>query len=111
MKRLMFVVMFAVMLFGTVAVGFAERGYGRGEIRSRIEDAKVRIDRGIERGSLTRHEARKLIDELDRILARIDRMKDDGHLSPRERERINHDLDRLDRHITREKRDLDRRRY
>jgi uncharacterized coiled-coil DUF342 family protein len=111
MKRLIAGIIFAVMLFGLAAVGHAERGYGRGEIRSRIQDARERIERGIERGSLTRPEARRLAGELDRILERIDRMRDDGHLSPRERERINRDLDRLERHITREKRDGNRRRY
>ena len=111
MKRLMLAVIFAVMLFGTIAVCYAEREYGHGEIRSRIHDARERIDRGIEKGSLTRHEARKLIEELDSILGRLDRMKEDGRLSPREREKIIRDLDRLDRHITREKRDDDRRRY
>jgi len=111
MKRLMFAVMVAVMLFGTAAVGYAERGYDRGEIRSRIHDARGRIERGIENGSLTRHEARRLSGELDRILRRIDRMKEDGHLTPRERDIISRDLDRLDRQITREKRDDYRRRY
>jgi hypothetical protein len=107
MKKVMLAVMCAVMLFGTVAIGYAERGEWRGGIRTRIHEAKGRIDRGIERRTITRHEARRLQGELDRILDKIDRMKEDGYLSPREREKINHDLDRLDRDITREKRDDD----
>ncbi len=68
-----------------------------------------RIERGIEHGSLTRHEANKLLGELHGIRERIDRMRDDGHLDPRERDIVHHDLDRLERHIALEKSDDDRR--
>ena len=118
MKKVLFAVMCAVMLFGMVAIGSAERVDWRGGIRTRIHDARESIERGIKRGTLTKHEARGLREELDGILNKIDRMKEDGHLSPREREKINRDLDRLDRHIAREKhnddtrrRDDDRRHY
>ncbi|HEX2769396.1 MAG TPA: hypothetical protein VHN12_08925 [Geobacteraceae bacterium] len=107
MKKVMLAVMCAVMLFGTIAIGYAERGDWRGGIRTRIHEAKERIDRGIDRRTLTRHEARRLQGELDRILYKIDRMKEDGHLSQRDREKINHDLDRLNRDISRERRDDD----
>ncbi len=92
-----------------VAPGSVAQGDWRGGIRSRIQEAKQRIDRGIERGTLNRHEARKLNEELGRILNKIDRMKADGRLSQRDRDKINRDLDRLDRDISREKRDDDRR--
>jgi len=108
MKKTIFAVMFAVMLLGTISIGYAERGEWREGIRARIHDARESIDRGIEKGRLTRHEARKLNEELGRILDKIDLMKEDGHLSRREREKINEDLDRLERHIRREKRDDDR---
>lgn len=104
MKKVILAVMCAVVLFGTVAIVYAERGEWRGEIRTRIQEIKGRIDRGIERGSLTRHDAQKLNEDLDGILRKIDRMKNDGRLSPREQEIINRDLDRLDKRITREKR-------
>ena len=109
MKKILFAGMCALMLFGMVAIGYAERGDWRGGIRTRIHDAKQRIERGIDHGTLTRHEARRLYDKLDNILDRIDRMKSDGHLSGRERDKINDDLDRLDRDIRREKHDDDRR--
>ena len=83
------------------------KGSWHGGIRDRISEANRRIDRGIERGSLTRHEARRLNDELNGILNKIDRMKADGHLDEREREKINRDLDRLDKDIDREKHDDD----
>lgn len=110
MKKVLFVVMCAVMLFGMIAIGYAEREDWRGGIRTRIHEAKQRIEQGIENGSLTRYETKKLKGELDSILRKIDRMKEDGHLSQREREKINHDLDRLDRDITKEKRNDDTKR-
>jgi hypothetical protein len=109
MKKVILAVICAVVMFGMIAIGYAERGEWRGGLRTRIHEAKGRIEQGIERGSLTRQEARGLHGELDRILDKINRMKDDG-LNRREREIINSDLDRLDRHITREKRDDDTRR-
>ena len=109
MKKLILAVLFTVMMCGTAATSHAERGEWRGGIRSRINTEYQRIERGIERGSLTRHEARRLKGELDRIIYKIDRMKDDGYLSPRERDIIDRDLDRLHRDISREKRDDDRR--
>jgi hypothetical protein len=86
-----------------------ERGDWHGGIRTRIHKAKQSIERGIEQGDLTSHEAKKLNEELENILDKIDSMKEDGHLSEREREKINHDLDRLERDIRREKSDDDRR--
>jgi ribosomal protein S20 len=105
MKKVMFLAMFAVMLFGTLATGYAEQGDWRGGIRSRIQDEKQKINQGIERGSLDRREAGKLNDELGTILYKIDRMKADGQLSQGERDQINNDLDRLDRDIFKEKHD------
>ena len=108
MKKVMLAVMCAVMLFGTTISAFAEQGGERGEwrggIRSRIHASEEKIERGTARGTLTRPEAHRLHEELNRILGKIDRMKDDGHLSQREREAISHDLDSLDRDITKEKR-------
>ncbi len=103
--------MFAAIYFAGMAPSYAERGDWHGGIRSRIHEDQQRIERGIERGSLTRHEAKRLQRELGHVLDKIDRMKQDGRLDHRERERINRDLDRLDRDITREKRDDERRRY
>ncbi|MBI5632012.1 MAG: hypothetical protein HZA15_00800 [Nitrospirae bacterium] len=109
MKKLLFAMICAVMLFGMAAIGYAERGDWHGGIRDRIRDAKQSIERGIEHGRITRQESRQLNEELDDILARIDRMRSDGRLDEREREKIHHDLDRLERDIRREKHDDDRR--
>jgi hypothetical protein len=111
MKKLILAVLFAVMMLGTITISQAEPGDWRGGIRSRIHEEYQRIEMGIERGSLSRHEARMLKGELDGIIEKIDRMREDGHLSHREREIIDHDLDRLHRDISREKRDDNRRRY
>lgn len=78
-------------------------------IRERIREDHRRIERGIERGSLTRHEARRLGSELDHIIDRIDWLRRDGRLNASEREVIHRDLDMLERDIRREKRDDDRR--
>jgi hypothetical protein len=110
MKKVIMAIMFTVMLFGPIGIGHADREDWRGGIRARIHEAHERIERGIERGSLTRPEAQRLKRELDGILRKIDRMKEDGRLSHREREIINRDLDRLDRDIYREKHDSERRR-
>jgi peptidoglycan hydrolase CwlO-like protein len=105
MKKVILAVICAVFVFGTLATGYAEQGDWRGGIRTRIQVAKQKIERGIERGTLTRQEAGKLNEELGTILNKIDRMKADGQLSQGERDRINNDLDRLDRDIFKEKRD------
>ena len=111
MKKVVFAVMFALMLFMTMATSHAERGDWRGGIRSRIYQDQQRIERGIDSGALTRREARRLNRELAIILDKIDYMRQDGHLSSRERRRIDRDLDRLEMDIRREKHDADRRRY
>jgi hypothetical protein len=105
MKRVILAVICAVFVFGTSATGYAEQGDWRGGIRSRIQVSKQKIEQGVERGTLNRHEAGKLNAELGTILNRIDRMQADGHLSQGERDTINNDLDRLDRDIFREKHD------
>jgi hypothetical protein len=105
MKRVVLAVICAVFVFGSIATGYAEQGDWRGGIRSRIQVSKQKIEQGIERGALDRHEADKLNAELGTILSKIDRMKTDGYLSPEERDSINLDLDRLDRDIFKEKHD------
>jgi hypothetical protein len=110
MKKLLLAVLFLVMMVGTIATSHAYERDWRGGIRSRIDTEYERIERGIERGTLTRHEANSLKEELDAILDKIEHMRSDGHLSRRERDEINHDLDRLHMDISREKRDDDHRR-
>lgn len=111
MKKLMLALLVTFMTFCSVEMGHAQEGDWRGGIRARVNVAFERIERGIERGSLTRPEAHRLKRELNHILYKIDHMRRDGYLGPREREIIHRDLDRLDRDITMEKRDFDRRPY
>jgi len=105
MKRAILAVVCAVFVFGMITTGNAEQGDWRGGIRSRIQVSKQKIEQGIERGTLNRHEADKLNGELGAILNKIDRLKSDGYLSQGERDFINNDLDRLDRDIFKEKHD------
>lgn len=109
MKKAIFATMCLIMLLGMVTTGHADFGEWRGGIRARIHEAEDRIDLGIEKGTLTRHEAERLHRELSGIFHKIDRMREDGQLDERERDIINRDLDRLDRDITREKHDRDHR--
>jgi len=111
MNKRIVAILFAAMMLGSIAICHAQERDWHGGIRSRINVEYERIERGIERGSLTRPEAHRLRQELDHILNKIDRMKRDGYLDPREREIINRDLDRLDRDITMEKRTMNRRYY
>lgn len=105
MKKVMFLAMFAVMLFGTLATGYADQGDWRGGIRSRIQEARQKIDGGVAAGTLDRREAGRLNGELGAILNKIDRMKSDGQFSEGERDQVKNDLDRLDRDIFKEKHD------
>ena len=105
MKNVMVLVMFAVILFGTIATGYAEQGDWRGGIRFRIQEARQKIVQGVDRGTLNRNEAVKLNEELGTILYKIDRMKADGQFSQFERDQIKNDLDRLDWDIYKEKHD------
>src|ERR1039457_303836 len=105
MKRVILAVICAVFVFGSIATGYAEQGDWRGGIRSRIQESRQKIEKGIEQGTLNRHEADRLNAELGTILNKIDRMKEDGHLSQGERDSIIVDLDRLDRDIFKEKHD------
>ena len=105
MKRVILTVICAVFVFGTISTGHAAQGDWRGGIRSRIQESKQKIEKGIVRGTLNRHEADRLNAELGTILNKIDRMKSDGYLSQGERDNISNDLDRLDRDIFKEKHD------
>jgi hypothetical protein len=101
MKKMMFLAMCAVMLLGTLATGYAEQGDWRDVTRSRIEDSQLRIEQGIEGGTLDLVEGRKLDKELRKILGKIDGMKSDGRLSQDGRDKINRNLDRLDSEVVR----------
>jgi hypothetical protein len=110
MKKRILAALFAV-LFCAVPFSHAQEGGWHGDMRSRIHAEYQRIEQGIQRGALTRHEARMLKGELNGILDKIDRMERDGHLNHQERETIDRDLDRLHRDISREKSNDMRRRY
>jgi hypothetical protein len=74
------------------------------EIDSRIRQAHERIDKNLERGALTLHDAKRLRGELNRIRDTEARMRRDGKLDHREREILDRKLDRLNTEISAEKR-------
>jgi hypothetical protein len=79
----------------------------RGDFRERIEDQQRRINEGIARRQLTRHEADAVQDNLNWIRATNDRMKRDGRLSWKEATRLDEMLDRNSRLINKERTDVD----
>jgi hypothetical protein len=120
MNKVLLVAICAPMIFGAAAVhayngehggGGYERGERHGSVRDRMRETEERIGRGIDRGSITRHEAHRLYGELRDIRERMERMRyDDRGMSRDERRaRIDHDLDRLNERISRAKHDDDRR--
>jgi hypothetical protein len=102
MKKVSLAAFLAAVVLGVGVPAFAQPAWN---IHERMDQMERRIERGVENGSLNRHEARDLRGDLHRIKEREARMRADGHLDRRERERLDHDLDRLDRQISREKRD------
>lgn len=121
MKKTVLLTLFALLSFGLFTVScvtaqgdWPERSehhdHWHGGIRDRIGVANRRIEEGMDRGFISRNEARRLNAEFDGILYKVERMKADGRLDEREREKINRDLDRLDRDIDRAQNDDDSRR-
>ncbi|MBF0518431.1 MAG: hypothetical protein HQK92_01760 [Nitrospirae bacterium] len=108
MKRVTLAAMLVIVMFGMVAIAYAEEDW-HGGIHKRVKHAKEKIENGIRNRSLSEHEAKRLHRELDRIVEEIDRMKVDGKLTYHEKERINHDLDKLEDDISRLKYNDERR--
>jgi cell division protein FtsL len=71
-------------------------------LKNQIHEAQVKIQAGEREGSLTRHEAGRLRNELNRIESRMDRAGQDG-LSRKEVERLDQQFAKLRRHIYRER--------
>jgi len=127
MKKMVFVAFGVQIALGALAVqahggpydsppparhwgGGYPREEGGGDIRGQLHATEGHIRRELDRGAISRHEARDLFGELHAIRERVERMRyRDGHLSPDERGRIEHDLDRLNRHIDHAAHDADRR--
>ena len=79
-------------------------------IRDREARVEMRIERGLNDGSLTRREARRLHEELRQIAFLEDRYRRDG-LSGWERADLNRRFDNLSRRVFAERRDSQNRRY
>lgn len=70
-----------------------------------------RIERGVRRGGLTRHEAMRLERREARVQRMEDRARSDGRVTYQERRRINRHLNHVSRGINRQRYDRQRRRY
>jgi len=105
-KTLMWtLVMVAVGLLGWSQVGFADP---EANIEHRIENQQYRIDDGIARRQLTRHEAEVVQDNLNWIKDIFARMKADGRLTAREMNKLDEMLDWNSQLIAKERHDYDR---
>ena len=77
------------------------------EIDTRIDRQQVRIERGIQRGLITRVEARRLKSEHREIERAQARAKADGRVTRWEADRLTTMLNRADEHIRALRRNLD----
>lgn len=105
MKRLLYLLITITLFFGlTACTGMEVRTYpseshgtydpaDRYELASRINNQQKRINMGIEKGDLTRHEAEMLQENLDHIKNEYNRMKADGRLTQREVDRLEQELE------------------
>jgi len=98
MTLLASVMLVGIMVFPTTT--FAEPGSK--VINKRQYRQKGRIFHGINNGSLTRREARRL--GAEQVKIRVDKFyakHNDGHIGPREFVYLNHELNQSNRHIYR----------
>ena len=79
-----------------------DREAGINEREARIN---ARIQRGMNDGRISEHEARRLYRELRDVEARERAYMNDGRLNRRETETLNRDLDRLTDHVRQQIRD------
>jgi hypothetical protein len=88
---------------------FADHQSRESGIDERQHRLEQRIEHGRRSGEITRHEYRRLTQEL-RFIARDEHaFRADGHLSPRERQALHARLDNVARAVYRESRDGERR--
>ena len=78
-------------------------------INEREARIKARIQHGLNDGSITRWEARRLYRDLGSIEAKERAFRSDGRLSGREAAELNRDLDRLALNVREQRHDQDRR--
>lgn len=85
-----------------------ERFHHAGNIHQRLDRIAVRIDRGFERGALTRGEAQRLRGELNNVARLADRYGYNG-LNGRERGELERRIAWLQQRVQDQRRDDDRR--
>ncbi len=102
MKKLIMLLSSAALMLMIAGTAVYADGHSGREVRERLDNMQVRIDRGVSSGQLTGREAEHLQHELNRIRHEFREMKWDG-LSQHERMKLEKDMDRLDRDIRREK--------
>jgi hypothetical protein len=100
----------AVQYYGDRAQYYAERSEDRAaNVNERETRINARIQRGLENGSITNREARRLYHELNNIEAKERAFRSDGRLDWRESQELNRDLDRLAENVREQRLDSERR--
>jgi hypothetical protein len=101
----------ATAQFGAPRPGWDQRDVrAGGQIGQRLDRIALRIDRGFQRGALTRGEAQRLRNQLNDI-ARLERRYSRNGLDRREFQDLNRRLTVLERRVQNQRFDNDRRRW
>lgn len=106
MKKYLIAALAASTMVANVSVHAGVQKHG---IHQRQHHQVIRIHEGVKSGALTRHEAKKLIQEELRIQRMARKFRADGKLTLTERRRLRHSAYRLNHHIYHEMHDAQQR--
>ena len=98
-----------VQYYGDRAQNYERSNDRVANVNEREARINARIQRGIENGSITNREARRLYNELNSIEAKERAFRSDGRLDWRESQELNRDLDRLAENVREQRLDSERR--
>ena len=103
MKRVFLSMVAAGLLVGATGIASAQEG----RIKERKENQQQRIGEGVENGSLTPNETRKLENKETKLNKEIrhDRKQNGGNLTNKEKAQINRQQNRLSKDIYKQKHD------
>ena len=99
MKTLNKLFIAASLCLVTAVPAYADHPYRDDDLRERMHQLEMRIERGVDRHELSRRQAKELNQEYRRIRYMAKEFREDGHLSRRERHRLDHAMDQLNDQI------------
>jgi hypothetical protein len=102
--------MWALVVVAVCSLGWSQKGFASPvtDLSQRIENQQRRIDDGIAKRQLTRHEAEVVQDNLDWIRDTFARMKSDGRLTGREINKLEELLDSNSQLIAKKRHNFER---